>query len=386
MRRKILIALISLAIVAAGFWIYVALMDTAPIQIPQGRDSRDLDVARAVGNPQPTGDTTLETVERPQFFKYDPVTKEIAAEYGFELLLNPGQGSSRWQVEKPYLVFYQKGYQYRIDAERGLFQVETAGSQSIPKDAQLDENVVIHITPRSGSRIDETTIRMDDLTFSSERSEFVTDGPVTIESDQIQMKGYGLIVVFNAGIGKIEYLQIKDLDFLRLKGLASSLSRLTDKPSEKAIEDSEQLPAQPDKQTVARGMRSNHETAPQAAAPEPSTPLETNETADSSKLYQCAVRDNVIIQYGKELIVSGADQVHIRNILLANMNDTVSTYQTDEKDTVRKTKSDRLPSSSQRNKDDSISSSLTSSSSVVSEDESEDIVVRCDGGMIIQQV
>ena len=123
--RKILVGLISFVVVCVGFWIYIHLMDTAPIQGPDVSDTPDLDVPQMEAGARSIGDTKPIDVRESRIFVYDPVTKEIAAEYGFDVLLNPGEGSSRWRVKKPYLIFYQEGGQYRVDAKRGIFQIDT---------------------------------------------------------------------------------------------------------------------------------------------------------------------------------------------------------------------------------------------------------------------
>ncbi len=335
--RKVLIGLISFVVVLLGFWAYIQWMDTAPIQVPKASELQDELVMPEIDPEMQTiGGTKLITVGQTQYFRYDPVTKEVVAEYGFESLLNPGE-SSRWRAEKPYLIFYQSDFRCRVDSKRGTFQVETSGSQSVPKDAQLDEEVVIHIIPEPGSGIAETTIHMDDLTFSSERSEFSTDGPVTIQSSQLQLEGYGLVLIFNMGLGKIEYLQIKDLDFLQVSGLAPSSSPLGTKPQE----------ASPGGTEIAAG----HEG------------IQEEETGSPSNLYQCAIRDNVVIQYGNELVVSGADAVDILNVRLASMNET-----------------DGRSGGSRGN----AGTSDSQRSSAVQGQAAHNVTVRCDGGMIIQ--
>ena len=361
--RRFLIGLISFVVVFVGFWIYVGLMDTPPIQVADVSDVPDMDVSQTAPGARSIGDTKPIEVGTARNFIYDPITKEIVTEYGFDELLNPGEGSSRWRVEKPYLIFYQEGGQYRIDANRGIFQVDTVGSKSAPsfKDAQLDEDVVIHITPCPGSQMAETTILMDDLMFSSERSEFATDGPVAIQSSQVQMDGYGLILIFNTGVGKIEYLQIKDLDFLRLRGFASSDSDFgSDGNLTKGKNESEM----------------EAESAKQQAADSQSQTLSPEEAeVDIFDLYQCAISNNVLIQYGDELLVSGADQVNIQNIDLSGMNEADSGNTVDEHGVEENTKTEPV----------SVPSKTATQQSVVQVDDgSQDIVVRCDGGMIIQ--
>ena len=63
---------------------------------------------------------------------------------------------------------------------------------------------------------------MDDLTFSSERSEFATDGPVSIKSEQGQLEGTGLILLFDVVPGQIDFMNIRDLEELRVYGRAET--------------------------------------------------------------------------------------------------------------------------------------------------------------------
>ena len=330
--RKFVIASIAVVAVGIAFFVYVSLMDTAPMMQPNTDQTPDIDIADSVSKPQKIGDVIIGPTETARYFGYDPVTKEPVVEYGFARLLDPGKSSSRWEVEKPYIVFYQPDYKCRLDSDKGIFQVDASGSSGVPKEAQLDKNVKIHIMPTAGSSIGETFIYMDDLVFSSERSEFTTDGPVRIDSPQIQMDGYGLIFIFNTAINRIEYLQLRDLELLRLKEIASTQSTASsDKPKEKA------------------------ETTDSA---------KTDKTEKKPDFYLCTIEDNVEIQYGNELIVSGADQVNIQNI---NFSDI------DEKTIESDSSSDSAL--------DTVSVAGTANAE---EDGSKEVLVKCDGGIIIQ--
>lgn len=361
--RKFLIGLISFGIVLLGFWGYIKWMDTAPISVPQATDRDDMEMPQIKTEMQSISGVQVISADIAQLFRYDPVTKEVVAEYGFKKLLNPGEGSSRWRVEKPYLIFYQSNYQCRIDSDRGTFQIETVGSQSIPKDAQLDENVVIHITPKPGSGVAETTIHMDDLTFSSERSEFSTNGPVKIESSQLQLEGYGLVLIFNTGQGKVEYLQVKDLDFLRVKDFASSGSPLR----EKSV-------AAPNEEATSPPQVAGPSAQPATASPETGTSTTEPDAVSPSDLYQCAIRDNVEIQYGDELIVSGAYQVDILNIRFSNTN--ADDQQDSDGSSTGTAKTSTNVTKPQKDS--------ASGSSDVQPKPPQDVIVKCDGGMIIQ--
>lgn len=394
--RKLLIGFISFLIVAVGFSLYVNLVDSPSLQQQPVDEVPEMVVPDSAARPQQTGDTTLQEVGLTRYFKYDSDTKQIVAEYGFERLLNPGQGTSRWQVEKPYMVFYKPGYRCRVESERGTIQMEAAGSQRIPKDAQLDKNVVIHIVPGSGSRIDETTIRMDDLTFSSERSEFATDGPVTIASQRLQLEGYGLMLIFNAGEGKIEYLQIKDLVFLRLRDFASSASPLKNKTLVPSSSEAVTPRAEPkDKQVVnaeasVPAIKSGDVVVSGEHASEP-----VQVDLDSPDLYQCLIFDNVVIEYGEELVVSGAEQVNIQNIILSEMNKDIQDDSIDQNTSETGTEATEISSPLPAVEADSseqtqipliaLTEQTDSDSKPNAQNaESGDILVRCDGGMVIQ--
>ena len=198
--RKFIIGMSALGVVVVLFLIYAMLMDTTPIESPQAADIQDLNLSEAS---EQSGDT-LRALKKTDYYKYNPETKEIEAVYGFDKLLNPDTDQSRWEVENPYLLLYRSSFRCRIDSDTGTFQMETSGSEPSPKDAQLNGHVQIHITPEKGGKISETFVEMEDLTFSSERSEFATDGPVTIRSEQVLLKGVGMVLLVDTATGRID--------------------------------------------------------------------------------------------------------------------------------------------------------------------------------------
>ena len=329
--RKLIIAAVAVAVVGIGFWVYVSMMDSAPNLMPTADESDDITMPDTESRPQKVGDVVPGEIEDARYYKYDPVTKQPVAEYGFRRMLNPGQGRSRWELEKPYIIYYKPDFQCRMESDRGIFQMDPSSVSEFPKDAQLEKNVKIHILPTPGSSVSEAVIYMDDLVFSSERSEFTTDGPVRIDSPQIQMDGFGLIFIFNTAAGRIEYLQLRDLDYLRVKELAKS-------------------PTPPDEGKPAE-IRA-------AAADTPTA------TADTQPhFYLCTIEDNVEIRYGNELIVSGADQVNIQNINFSKTDN---------------------PSAESASAEGSSEPTEAVAAASDTPKEPREVVVKCDGGIVIQ--
>ncbi len=377
--RKALIAIIAFVAVGIGFWIFMIVMDPSPIIPPNSENSPDIEIPQTTTTPQKIGDMTPGEVEDAKYIKLDPVTKEVVAEYGFKQMLNPGQGRNRWEVEKPYIVFYRPDYQCRIDSDLGVFQVESGGSSSMPENAQLEKNVVIHLTPGPGNQMGETFIYMDDLVFSSERSEFTTDGPVRVDSPKIQMDGLGLILIFNTAQGRIEYLQLRDLDYLQLKDIATA-----EIPAPSNDAEAVDKPSSPpkDRQMAAH----TNETSPDKKNDETTgTPIPDDVTTPD--YYLCTIEDNVEIQYGDELIVSGADQVNIRNIDFGGMDEANS----DSGSTVAssadtKVSDDKQPKPKPKSKtpETSVVASEPDRQASTESDSGREVMVKCDGGIILQ--
>ncbi|MCI0500057.1 MAG: hypothetical protein L0Y36_10355, partial [Planctomycetales bacterium] len=364
--RKVIIGLISVMAIGLVFWGYMQVMDTTLPPPPAARQTADLPMPRPDNSDdrQP-GQTVIHGAQQSRYVILDPVTKETRRVLGFQKLLNPEAGSSRWQVEKPYLIFYESGYQCRVESDSGTFQIETAGTNAEPKDvqdAQLHGNVVIHLTPQAGGKISDTFIYMDDLTFSSERSEFVTDGPVKVASDQIRLDGFGLILIFDAAKSRIEYMHIRDLDELRLINMAASAST--------AVAPDATSSAKPDRpQSVSPQTPRDVSSVTTAADSQEAAP------AAPSDYYQCILDNNVVIYYGDQLRVAGADQVAIQNILFSKMNTAGGQEEpspADQKTDVSEPRRSRPAPAAK------------TPSSPPTADSGCDVVVSCDGGIILK--
>ncbi|OQY05092.1 MAG: hypothetical protein B6I25_06175 [Planctomycetales bacterium 4572_13] len=353
--RKLIIGLIAVGFVASLFWGYALIMDAEPIEVRNVTGSDDLEMPESGDAVQRTGDTDVIGLEKARYVVLDPETKEMSRVFGFEKLLNQDMDTTRRQVEKPYMIFYESNFQCRIDADTGMFQTETSGSSSTPKDARLNGNVKIHVMPKPGSKMSEALVEMDDLVFSSERSEFATDRKVHIKSDQVELKGTGLVVIFDSANGRIDYLRIRDLEEIRMQGLT-------------------------DPTFGAKNAKAETDTvsATPTPAPQTSAPVASSEKAevDGDKLpgpvryYQCLLEDNVKIEYGNKIVVSGAEHVNIQNI---SFDQSVGTDGASEPTKKKSKKVQKTNEPSEKKTE--TAQDLESSS---------EVIVTCDGGIILK--
>lgn len=362
--RKLIIGLIAVGFVASLFLAYALIMDAEPIEFRNVARSDDLEMPESGVAVQQRGDTDVIDVKAARYVVLDPETKETSRVFGFEKLLNPDMDTSRREVEKPYLIFYESDYQCRIDSDTGMFQIETSRSSSTPKDARLNGNVKIHVTPKPGSKMSETVVEMDDLVFSSERSEFATDGKVHIKSEQVELKGTGLIVIFDPASGKIDYLHIRDLEEIRMQGLTDSRSRTksgTKIANAETVPDTESATSAPIQQAGDSEVPSEKAEEVEVKSPQP------------LRYYQCILEDNVKIKHGNEIVVVAADQVNIQNILFSKLDQSSGTEEPSGrvKDKPKRAAKPDQPSDEEAESELSI------------EPEPE-ILVTCDGGIILK--
>ncbi len=294
MKRKIIIVVAVLFVTAAGFYGYIRLTGSTAIRLPERPSGEKPTDQWPSQQPGQVGQTVIHAVQQSRYTVLDPVTKKIKRVLGFSKLLNPGAQSSYWQLEQPYMEVYEDRYRCRIEANEGTVQVERAGDSVIPKDASLSGKVVIRLLPEpSSGRFAPADIYLDQVSYSSERSEFSTDGAVRLLSSQAKLDGKGMLLIYNPATGRIEYFQIRELAGLRLKNFVHS-SLFSSPPAGDA-------PAQTAGQT---------DTDTESFAAEPNQPVPLKQGA----YYRCSLNDDVVIHYGRQLIVEGAEQVNITNL------------------------------------------------------------------------
>lgn len=383
--RKFIIGISAFFFIVLLFLAYALFMDTTPpIELPKAHEVQDLDLPETQERTQQTDADSgiIEDVKKVDYYKYNPDTNKLESIYGFDKLVNPNRDSSRWEVERPYLILFRSNYKCRIDSDTGTFQMERAGSSRTPKDAQLDGNVVIHIIPTPTSKIAETYIYMDDLNFSSERSEFTTDGPVKIDSEEVMLDGYGMDLFFDTLTGRIDFMRIQDLKELRI---FESVPKRTETGSLTAAAVPEQSPVQPqpEQTPTVQGAQSDIQ------GDSTGQPTTEEQPVSPDDFYQCILKDNVEIEYGDKLVVAGADEVNIQNIIFSGVDKNhtqeqkagssqgpaVVTPQAPAPESVSKAAPETVKAEVQPDKVPESPTNLKSR---------EEVVVRCDGGIIFK--
>ncbi len=300
--RKIFIGLVSFAAVAGAFLLYSLVDKTPLIDTDTGTgliglaDSNfgDFGDANEIGK---IGDVGIGTTEKAYYVKRNE-KNEIIGEFGFEVLLH-SEGDI-WELKKPYRNIYKPGFTCYMTADRGSVEVETAAGSTTPKDAAFSGNVVIHILPGKSGDVKESTIYLDDLVFLSDRSQLATGGPVTVVSEDFQMVGTGMELIYNDVLNRLELFRIFDLESLLIKLSRTVLSaqRPADDSTDSDIEvttlsNVEVTTLQPD------------ETADAGDSQEPEQ--------EENQYYKCLFSKNVLIDTPEELIFA-AREVLINDI------------------------------------------------------------------------
>lgn len=306
MVRKLLILVIALAVVGGAFWIFRWLSPTPEIESGQQPTGSGLDVPAFSREEQQIGDVTAGPVLQSRYTLLDPQTKQLKRVFGFERLLNPNSRNERWRLQKPYMRMFESAFHCWITADRGNVQVEKIDGAPSPTDAQLFDNVRIHIRSTNPKDPVEATLYMDDLNFSSERSEFATEGPIRLYSAEAELVGRGLLLIYNASRSRIEYLQITKPEYIRVRNIAavSGTSTETDKTR----------PAVSAKKAESPGSASSIADAKTETAKPKSAQPQPPESVKVPEYYQCSLNQNVVIRYGDRLVVSGMDKVTVSNL------------------------------------------------------------------------
>ncbi len=280
--RKILIGLISFTIILAIYLLGSRMGEGPATDIDVVDDSNINDIEGEIGK---FGDVGVGVLKNAKFIHRNE-NREIDRVFGFEELLHQAQG--QWEVEKPYMNVYQDSFNCYITADKGKVNVETAIGRPTPKDATLTSDVVIHIFPQASSDIKDSFVYLEDVSFFSDKTLFASEGPVKFVSEDAQMFGKGFELIYNARLGRLEYLRIVNLESLRIK---SSIGDLFS-------------PA----------------TGAQGSATEPEQSTEVGEKGGGKKRsgenYKCVFMENVLIDTPEQLIFAD-DEISINDIFWA---------------------------------------------------------------------
>ncbi len=313
--RKIMIWCVAVSAILIVFRVYNRIAGMPTITPPPKSEGEVIEAPTFNRDGSRIGSAFVEDVGEALYKFYDEVTKKLKRELGFKKLLNPGDRSKRWQLREPFMVMYDDDFVCRITSERGTVQVEAVNNNPTPTDAELYDNVVIRIQSTKAAPSADTVIYMDRLSYNSERSEFYTSGPIKLISDKAEMQGTGLQLIYNEPLNRIEFLKVIMLDYLRLKdvaGFSSPRGRPAAKTSDAPPAGSADVSGSRPKKVVSK---SEKPTMPKTAVAADTADEKAEAAPSPDDLYECTFSRDVVIEYGDEIIVEGADSISIRNIL-----------------------------------------------------------------------
>jgi hypothetical protein len=213
--RRFTIWLVSFLAVLIIYFLYNRLSRIPPIPTditttPAGQLADVCDSAGSVGK---VGDVGVGVIKNARYATLND-QKQVEREFGFQELLH--QDGNNWEIEKPYMNIYRRSFNCFITGERAKVAVEVAGGKISPKQGMLMGNVTIRVLPKQKDA-GETTLYLDDIAFSADKSLFSTAGPIELVSENIRLMGTGVEITYNGDDERLERLQITELRSLRLK-------------------------------------------------------------------------------------------------------------------------------------------------------------------------
>ena len=331
--RVVMVWCVAVSAILIVYRLYNRFSNTPQIQPPNKKITADVPIPEFdPDGPEIAQGTAVGEVKQSVFTFVNEETKKLERVFGFEKLLNPDTNtkSRRWPLLKPYMNMYEDDFTCKITSDKGTVQVDTVNNNPNPTEAELYDNVVIHIKSTDPAQPSDSWIYVDTLTYNSERSEFFTEGPMRLVSDDAEMEGVGMVLIYNVGLNRIEFLKIRDLHYIRLKNVADmSVDKDNAVAEEKAT--SEAAVAN----TPANAATADNRAEPAADKADPAAkPLPTHTRDD---LYQCTLNEEVFIQYGDRMIVEGTERITVSNILLARKDSKPKSEEADEPDAASAT-------------------------------------------------
>jgi len=359
--RKFRVGLISLGAVLAVYLLYSLLSKTPPIEIDSTSYFTDTvadgNAGELDGEVGMIGNVGVGNVKKAEYIHLNE-QKEVDRVLGFDELLH--KTGNEWEGKKPYMNIFRRSLACYITADRAEVRVETAaGGRPSPKDAKFTGNVVAHILPEASSDVKEGFLYLDDVTFISDKSQFLTPGPVKYVSQDVRMLGNGLEFIYNERLERIELLRIFHLESVHLK---SSQTAFFPTPAEQA-----RVPA-------------DANASMQTPQPDKSLAPDGSQTQQEGQRYRCVFSKNVIIDSHEQLIFAG-EKLSIREIFRPK----ASEGQHDKADPCGADgfKKPAADSAADDEKELELNSAGSPNSPVIAEQVPVDIVVTCDDGFVI---
>ncbi len=324
--RKLLIWSVSLGVVAGIYLLYNRVSRTPRIDIGMTADVggvADSNMGRPGSEIGKIGDVGVADVEVARFITRNK-NKTVSRELGFRRLLY--DRGDEWEIERPYMNIFRRALKCRITADTGNVLLEPGVDRPSPKDVTLTGNVVIHFLPGRDSRARESFIYLDDITFISEKSQFSTAGPVRFVSQDAQMQGRGLELVYNGETDRLEFLRIIHLEKLSVKQSSqANLFSRTKQDGRQRTDDRRQTAGDRSGEPRTAGSRAQTGNVRQSLLPAVTvaaavtvnvkqSPPQGSEAVEqkNGEYYKCLFSKDVVIDCPEQLIF--ADEVSINNI------------------------------------------------------------------------
>ncbi|MHC4680101.1 MAG: hypothetical protein ACYTEK_15545 [Planctomycetota bacterium] len=309
--RKVLIGVVSLGAVLGVYLLYNRVSDSTMMKTgpdaeftdPEA-DSNDTALENEMGQ---IGEVGLGTVRKAKYITLDPKTKRLEREFGFERLLH--EAGDIWEIEKPYMNVYRRNFTCYITADKGEVEVETAVGRTTPQDATFSSNVVIHIVPEGTGSVQESFVYLDNIVFLSERSLLSTAGPVRFVSEDAQMRGTGMELIYNDQAERLEYFKIADLESLRIKSTQAAAISTGTPPAEAPA----QAETGPEGPTGSERPEPNTATVAAEAPEQAESALPETPPQIQGEFYKCILSRNVLVDAPDQVIFAD-EKLYINDI------------------------------------------------------------------------
>jgi len=372
--RKFRVWLISVGVVLAAYLLYSLLSKTPPIEIDTGSKFTDTvadgNVGELDGKVGMIGNVGVGNVKKAEYIHLNE-QKQVDRVLGFDELLH--KTGNEWEGKKPYLNIFRRDLGCYITADRAEVRVETAaGGRPSPKDAIFTGNVLAHIVPENSSDVKEGFLYLDDVTFISDKSQFVTPGPVKYVSQDVRMLGTGLELIYNEQLERIELLRVLDLDSASLKSTKSPFFPTDKTKAQREADPNSRMQTQQPEKTVV----------PDDAQKDKSSPAESTQTPaqKEAERYRCVFSENIVVDSPEQLIFA-SEQLSISNIFKPEASDEQpDKADPNGSDAIKKTAADTAANAENQLEPNSAGSP---NSPAIPEKEPVDIVVTCDKGLVI---
>ena len=226
--RKFVIGSVALAVLLASYALYSRLGGTGPVNaiapelLPPVVEAGTREPNRPSGR---IGETEIGPVEKTRFFHRDQNSR-VDRVFGFEELV-PKQGE--FVFVRPFMKLFLPKFQCHVVADTAQVQLETALGQVIPNDAMFHGNVVIHVVPPEPNDPRECFIYLDDVAFVADKSLFSSSGPVRFVSRIAVVEGTGMQLIYDGILGRLELFRIMHLSSARTRSADVAMFSRRDK-------------------------------------------------------------------------------------------------------------------------------------------------------------